>query len=130
MSLPTAIRSALVANTALNAHTGDRIYYLRFQQGDTQPAVVFRPLGNVNETTHGGTSVLLEPEVRLVLRAERLSTLEAMRSAVVEQFIAPEIALDGYGAAHCLINDLGAEFDDKLRVYHYYITLNLQMRTN
>ena len=130
MSLATSIRSALVANTALNAHTGDRIFYLRFQQGDTQPAVVFRPLGNVNETTHGGTSVLLEPEVRLVLRAERLSQIETMRQAIVDQFIAPEIALDGYGAAHAIINDLGAEYDDKLRVYHHYITLNLQMRTN
>ena len=130
MSLPTALRSALTGNTALSAITGDRVYYLRFPQDDTRPAVIYRTLGVVNETTHGGTSVLLEPEVRLVLRSESLASLEAMRQAVVDQFIAPEIALAGYGAAHCQINDLGAEFDDKLRVYHYYITLNLQMRTN
>lgn len=128
MSLATSIRSALVSNTALSAHTGDRIYYLRFQQGDTQPAVVFRLLGNVNETTHGGTSVLLEPEVRLILRAERLSTIEAMRQAVIDQFITPEVTLDGYGAAHAVINDLGVEYDDKLRVYHHYLNLNMNMR--
>ena len=87
MSLATSIRSALVSNTALSAHTGARIYYLRFQQGDPQTAVVFRLLGHVNETTHGGTSVLLESEVRVILSAERLSTIEAMRQAVSEQLI-------------------------------------------
>jgi hypothetical protein len=130
MSLPTAIRSALVGNSALGALTGERIFYLRFQQGDTQPAVVFRTLDNVHQTTHAGTSVLLEPEVRLTLRAERLSQIETMRQAITDQFIAPEVALDGYAAVHAQINDLGAEYDDKLRVYHHYITLNLQMRTS
>ena len=130
MSLPTAIRSALIGNSTLNAVTGDRVYYLRFPQDDTQPAVVFRPLDNVHLTTHAGTSVLLEPEVRLTLRAERLSQIETMRQAVTDQFIAPEVALDGYAAVHAQINDLGAEYDDKLRVYHHYITLNLQMRTS
>ena len=130
MSLPTSIRSALVGNTALNALTGDRIFYLRFQQGDTQPAVVFRMLDNVHLTTHAGTSVILEPEVRPTLRAARLSPIETMRQAIIYQFIAPEVALDGYAAAHALINDLGAEYDDKLRVYHHFITLNLQMRTS
>jgi len=119
-----------VGNTALNALTGDRIFYLRFQQGDTQPAVVFRMLDNVHLTTHAGPSVLLEPEVRLTLRAARLSPIETMRQAIIDQFIAPEVALDGYAAAHALINDLGAEYDDKLRVYHHFITLNLQMRTS
>lgn len=129
MSLPTAIRNVLLANTSLAAEVGTRVYYLRFPQDDVQPAVVFRPLANVNLATHGGTSSLLQPEVRLTLRAERLSTIETMRQAIVDQFNVPEVTMSGYGSVMAEISDLGAEYDDKLRVYHHFITLNLYLRT-
>lgn len=130
MSLPTSIRSALLANTALNAITGDRVYYMRFPQDSTDPALVFLPMENVRHATLGGTSVLLEPEVRLTIRARSLSDLEAMREAVIGQWNVPEVSLTNYGAVQCRINDLGSEYDKDLDVYHHYITLNLQMRIN
>ena len=130
MSLPTAIRSALLSNATLNSYTGTRVYYMRFPQDSTEDAVVFTPRGNVNEATHGGTSVLLSPEVRLTLRASSLATLETMRESIHTQFNVPEVAMTGYGAVQCRIDDMGAEYDDALDVYHYYLTLNLNMRND
>lgn len=128
MSLAMSIRSALIANVDLNSITGERVYYMRFPQDGVQPAVAFKPLNDVAFATHAGTSVLLAPEVRLTLRAPSLSTIEAMRIAVIEQFNVPEVAMTGYGSVQCQVNDLGADHDPQLDVYHHYITLNLQMR--
>lgn len=128
MSLPTAIRSTLLANSTLNGQTGERVYYMRFPQDDKQPAVAYKPLGNVNLHTHAGTSVLLQPEVRLILRAQSLSAIETMRQSIVDQWNAPEIAVAGYAAVQCQVNDLGAEYDGTLDVYFHFINLNLQMR--
>ena len=130
MSLPTAIRSALLSNTALNSYTGTRVYYMRFPQDNTANAVVFIPRDNVNAATLGGTSALLSPSVRLTLRASSLADLEAMRESIHTQFNVPEVAMTGYGSVQCQIDDMGAEYDDALDVYHYYLTLNLLMRND
>jgi hypothetical protein len=130
MSLPVAIRTALLSNTTLNTLTGDRVYYMRFPQDSVLDAVVFIPRNNVQEAVYAGTSVLLYPEVRLTLRSASLATLEEMRQSIHDQFNVPEVAITGYGAVQCRIDDLGADYDDALDVYHHYITLNLSMRTN
>lgn len=129
MSLATAVRSALINNVDLNSMTGERVYYMRFPQDGVQPAVAFKPINDVAFATHAGTSVLLAPEVRLTLRAPSLSTIEAMRIAIIEQWNVPEVSIPGYAAVQCQVNDLGADYDEQLDVYHHYITLNLQMRT-
>ena len=130
MSLPIALRSALLSNTALAAEVSERVYYLRFPQDSAvEPAVTFQPKDNVQLATVGGTSVLLNPAITLILRAQSLATLETMRQAIHDQWNTPEVVVPGYAAVQCLINDLGAQYDDTLNVYHHYITLNLSMRT-
>lgn len=128
MSLAADFRNALLANTTLTALVGSRIYYLRFPQGDTSPAVVFRITDEVNEATVGGTSTLLQPEVTLTIRAPSLSTTEQIRKAIIAQWNVAELTLANHYAVNAQINDLGAEYDDALNVYTHYITLNMNMR--
>jgi hypothetical protein len=130
MSLPEAIRNTLLANGTLNAFTGDHVYYMRFPQGHKEPAVAFLPKDDVHAPIYAGTSVLLSPEVRITLRAPSLAMLDVMRQAIHSQWNVAEVAIPNYGAVQCRIDDFGADYDDALDVYHHYLTLNLQMRTN
>jgi hypothetical protein len=102
---------------------------MRFPQDDTSEAVAFNISNNVNDAMYAGTSVLLHPEVRLTLRAKTLAKLEDMRSTIHDQFNVAEVAVSEYGAVQCQVDDMGAEYDDALDVYHHYTTLNLKMRT-
>ena len=130
MSFAISFRNALLANTALVAHTASRVYYLRFPQDSIESALVFEPSANVVEQTYAGQSVLSSPEVKLMLRSSSLADGEEMRAAIVNQWNAHDMSLAGYSSVQCLVNDLGAEYDEKLDVYIYHILLNLKTRTD
>lgn len=128
MSLPVDIRAALVADTTVASLAGARVYNLRFPQDDTRTAIAFKIEDNVNETTLAGISALVNPELRLTIRSSSMQDADTLRAAIASKFNQPEIAINNYSAVTARVNDLGADYDEDLDVYHNYITINLRMR--